>query len=207
MAMPAIRRRWTAADVRDLIQEDRAWPRYELIDGELLVIPAPGSAHQIAVFELAKLLDAFLDETGIGLVLTSPADIELKPDTIMQPDVFVVPSTTAIAGEILQWPDIKSLHLAVEILSPSSSHTDRTTKRDFYLDHDVAEYWIVDLEGGVIERWTPRQTAPELHRDSLVWQPRTDTSLDIDVRTFFGKVARKARLTSTPRTSDPGPRT
>jgi hypothetical protein len=31
MAMPAIRRRWTAADVRDLIVENRAWSRYELL--------------------------------------------------------------------------------------------------------------------------------------------------------------------------------
>ena len=37
MVMPAIRRRWSVADVRALTDESRPWPRYELIDGELLV--------------------------------------------------------------------------------------------------------------------------------------------------------------------------
>jgi hypothetical protein len=53
MVMPALRRRWTTADVRSLTTEERAWPRYELIDGELLVTPAdlelrPGTITQDA---------------------------------------------------------------------------------------------------------------------------------------------------------------
>lgn len=52
MAMPAMRRRHTADDVRALTHEDRPWPRYEVIDGELLVTPAPRVAHQLVCTEL-----------------------------------------------------------------------------------------------------------------------------------------------------------
>lgn len=46
MSMPAASRRWTVEEVRAMQDEERAWPRYELIDGELLVTPAPRRLHQ-----------------------------------------------------------------------------------------------------------------------------------------------------------------
>jgi hypothetical protein len=41
---------WTAHRVRALIDESRPWPRYELIDGELLVTPAPVLEIDLAAF-------------------------------------------------------------------------------------------------------------------------------------------------------------
>jgi Uma2 family endonuclease len=193
MAMPAIRRRWTAADVRALMNESRAWPRYELIAGELVVTPAPGSAHQLAVLEIAILLAAYVDREALGIVVTSPADLELRPGTITQPDVFVIPADTRIAGKVLQWPDVKGLLLAVEVLSPSSVRLDRVEKRDFYLDSGVAEYWIVDLDARVVERWTANQESPATLRDRLVWEASA-TPLNIDLPAMFDRIAAKARL-------------
>ena len=193
MAMPAIRRRWTTADVRELTREDRPWPRYELIAGELLVTPAPATIHQIATTELWSLLNAYLSAT-VGLAVTSPADLELQPDTITQPDVFVIPSDTRTAGEVLQWPDVKSLLLAVEVLSPSSLRTDRVKKRDFYLDSGVEEYWIVDLDARVIECWRPAQETPELVRERLEWAPRGGEPLVIDLASYFDRIGRKIRM-------------
>ena len=194
MAMPAIRRRWTAADVRALTSEERAWPRYELIDGELLVTPAPRTAHQYAVMEMWDVLNRYLETVPVGSVLTSPSDLELAPDTITQPDVFIVPLDTVLAGDVMQWPDVKSLLLAVEILSPSSLRTDRITKRDFYLAHGVEEYWIVDLEARVVERWRPLAETPEILRDRIVWTPREGAALVIDLPAWFLRVERKSRL-------------
>ena len=71
MAMPAIRRRWTAADVRAL--QERAWPRYELIDGELLVTPSPRSAHQLAVLEFAVALHQYCERNPVGVTTSSSA--------------------------------------------------------------------------------------------------------------------------------------
>ena len=194
MFMPATRRRWTTADVRELTDESRPWPRYELIDGDLLVTPAPGSRHQVAVTELLILLSAHLEKVPVGLALASPADLELRIGTITQPDVFVVPAETKLAGEYLEWPDVKTLLLAVEILSPSSLRTDRVVKRDFYLDAGVHEYWIVDLDAAVIERWTPARDTPEILRDRIDWMPGDADPLSVDVRALFERIGRKARM-------------
>ena len=197
MAMPAIHRRWTSADVRSLTSEERAWPRYELIDGELFVTPAPRTTHQYAVTELWSVLDRYLEAVPVGSALTSPSDLELAPDTITQPDVFVIPFDTKLAGDIVQWSDVKSLLLAVEVLSPSSLRTDRIKKRDFYLANGVEEYWIVDLEARVFERWRPSAETPEVLRDRIVWTPREREPLAIDLPAWFLRVERKSKLRPT----------
>ena len=189
MAMPAIRRRWTAADVRAL--QERAWPRYELIDGELLVTPAPLVAHQLVGGELFAALHQYCERIPVGVPFTSPADLELKPDSVTQPDVFVVPRDTEIAGERVEWPDVKSLLLAVEVLSPSSIRTDRVTKRDFYLSAGVAEYWVVDIDARFVEVWAPAAETPRVVRELLTWAPDGAEPLEIDLPALFARVAGK----------------
>jgi Uma2 family endonuclease len=169
MAMPAIRRRWTTEQVRSLMEESRAWPRYELIAGELLVTPAPGWGHQLAVMELAFLLETYLRQEPVGMVVVSPADLELRPGTITQPDVFVVPPDITPRGERLEWSDIRALILAIEVLSPGSARTDRVEKRDFYMGAGVEDYWIVDLDARVVERWSPARETPLVLRESVEW--------------------------------------
>src|SRR5438067_10348503 len=91
MAMPAVERRWTAREVRHLISESPlASPRYELVDGELLVTPSPNRAHQLAVKALVRVLDDYVEGTATGRVLHSPFDVELGPDSVTQQGVFVV---------------------------------------------------------------------------------------------------------------------
>ena len=195
MVMPALRKRhWTVADVRALIDETRHWPRYELLEGELLVTPAPVPRHQLAVSELLLLVGTYCKREGIGIALTSPADIELAPESIMQPDLFVVPDATFPEGEALEWPQVKELLLAVEVLSSSSIRQDRITKREFYLANHVDEYWIVDLDARIFERWTPERSTPDLRRDDVTWLPRGAVApLVIDVQEFFQKRVRLPR--------------
>lgn len=193
MGMPALERRWTAADVRALTREDRAWPRYELIEGELLVTPSPRLAHQLAAFELCRVLDEYLATSTVGLALMSPADLELSPGTITQPDVFVVPAQTEVHADRLEWSDVRTLLLAIEVLSPGSWRSDRVLKRDFYLDNGVREYWIVDPDARVFECWKPGQHRPMLHHDLIVWAPDDGSELEIRVPDFFDRIDRKIR--------------
>ncbi len=137
MGMPATTKRWTAQEVRDLTSESRPWPRYEVIDGKLLVTPAPRRAHQRAVTLLWRLLEDHARAQRIGRAEISPADIELEPDSIVQPDIFVVPAEQS--GPACEWKDVTRLILAVEILSPSSARFDRVTKRAFYARTGVPE--------------------------------------------------------------------
>ena len=192
MGMP-LSRQWTAAEVRAITREDRAWPRYELIDGELLVTPAPRAPHQFAALELALILAPYLDLTGVGFVLLSPADLELRPGTVTQPDVFVVPRSEEPSELPMEWSDIHSLLLAVEILSPSSLRTDRVIKRNFYLANGVAEYWVVDCDGQTIERWESLHDAPDLCRGRISWAPLNSEPLVIDLDAMFARIDYKFR--------------
>lgn len=187
MGMPALRKRhWTAADVRSIIDESRHWPRYELLDGELLVTPAPTPAHQIAIGELFTSLFEYCKREDIGIALMSPADIELAPETIMQPDIFVVPNDVIPADEPLVWPNVSRLLLAVEVLSPSTFRRDRVAKRDFYLANGVEEYWIVDASARIFERWTSTRDTPDLRADRLAWRPPGSSApFVLDVPAFF----------------------
>src|SRR5581483_10973199 len=146
MAMPAVRRRWTLREVRQLIAEsERATPRYELVDGELLVTPSPAFAHQRVVARLLVALGQYLAGRDIGEALPSPFDVELEEESLVQPDIFVLP-----VGEArrLAAPGFRPAHeliLAIEVLSPSSARHDRVRKRPLFQRH-VPEYWIVDID-------------------------------------------------------------
>jgi Uma2 family endonuclease len=189
MAMPAeTGRRWTAREVRELIEAaPLATPRYELVDGELLVTPGPHPMHQRAVGELIVALSAYLQLERIGHVIPSPSDVELEPEFITQPDVFVVP-TAEWRRVVKDEPPIRKLLLAVEVLSPSSSRHDRVRKRPLYQRY-VPNYWIVDLDARLFEHWTPGDDRPALVTDTLVWHPNGAASpFALDIRAYFASV-------------------
>ena len=189
MAMPAQpAKRWTADEARRLNEENpKWWPRYEVIDGELLVSPAPRVAHQIAVVELLFRLKSYVQTRRSIEVLPGPGDIELEEDSTLSPDVFAFPR---VEGQrIRHWSEVTSLLLVAEVLSPSTARNDRVTKRDYFMRNGVNEYWIVDLDARVIERWRPGETRPEILSDEIRWQPDTsDEPLVINLVSFFARV-------------------
>ena len=192
MGMPATRHHWTTAEVRALNLATPSWPRYELIDGELLVTQAPAWPHQIAVGELLLLLVPYVDRHDIGVALSAPADVELLPDSITQPDVFVA---KALSSEVLgagAWSGRTELLLTTEVISPSSVRTDRIDKRMHYLKAGVPEYWVVDLDAREVERWTPGRDTPTILSTTLAWHPDgADAPLVIDLVLYFETVWRK----------------
>jgi Uma2 family endonuclease len=183
MGMPNTAERWTRDKVWALPDDGR---RYELIDGELVVTPAPRGLHQAALMALIGRLKPFVDESGVGQVLMSPADITLGEDEILQPDLFVF--RTASGKPFRDWSDIADLLLVVEVLSPSTARFDRELKRRRYQRARIPEYWIVDLDGRVVERWRPEDTRPELLGDRLRWAPTEGASMELDLIGFFMEV-------------------
>ena len=169
MALPTY---FTADMVRDLPNDGN---RYEVVHGELLVTPSPVAPHQWVVAEVSGRLYAYLGRERVGRVFTSPADISWGPDTLVQPDVFVVELTQVLT---LDWTKMRTLLLAVEVLSPSSKRADRFTKRRVYQEAGVATYWVVDLEARAIEVWTPDAKFPVIERERVTWRPAgADTGL------------------------------
>lgn len=169
MGMPATTRKWTAEMLRALPEDGN---RYEIVRGELLVTPSPSLLHQRALSLLHGQFLSYLRDQPSAEVLISPADIELETDSVVQPDLFVFPREE---GRIARrWADIRQLLLAVEILSPSSARADRITKRRLYMEHDVAEYWIVDLDARSIERWRADEERPDIVAERLEWRVAQD---------------------------------
>ena len=76
--------------------------------------------------------------------------------------------------------------LVVEILSPGTATRDRGKKRTIYQNAGVAEYWIVDIDAQLVERWRPADQRPEILQGDLIWQPDADgQSLTIDLVKLF----------------------
>ena len=114
--------------------------RYELVDGTLIVTPAPATAHQRCVVRLVVLLAA---AAGPDLeVLVAPYDWVVGPATLFQPDVLVA-RRADLGPKRLERPPV----LAVEVLSPSTRRVDVATKRLAYADAGVPHYWLVDPDG------------------------------------------------------------
>ena len=185
MAMPAQRTEWTVEMVRALPDDGN---RYEVIDGELFVTPAPSLVHQRAVLELALLVAPYVRAHRIGEALISPADaIVYGPHKFVQPDLFVVPLVDG--APMRAWTDVGRLLLTVEVLSPSTRRTDRGRKRILYREKAVPEYWIVDTDERMVERWRPDDSPGEIVSESLEWQPDRDVPpLVIDLLAYFDRV-------------------
>ena len=133
--------------------------RYELIDGELILLPSPNTAHQLTSVALASRIFMFAEERELGLVLHAPFDVLLSDTDVVQPDILFVSNERAH----IRTPDNMrgAPDLVVEILSPSSASRDWREKFELYSKHGVKEYWIVDpanrvvwlmlLRGGALE--------------------------------------------------------
>jgi len=156
---------YSAAMVRALPDDGN---RHEVVHGELLVTPAPRAWHQEIVLRLVEALRAYLREETVGHLFASPADISWAPDTLVQPDVFVVPLAEA---RTLDWRQVRTLLLVVEVLSPSSARADRFTKRRRYQEAGVPLYWVVDGDARTVEVWTPTTEFPHIERERLHWSP------------------------------------
>lgn len=150
----------------------RAFPedgnRYEVVYGELLVTPAPRPWHEEVWGRLYEALRAYVRTEPVGHVFGSRSDISWGPDTLVSPDIIVVPLAEA---RTLQWAQMQHLLLVVEVLSPSSTRGDRFTKRRLYQERRIPLYWVVDGEERLVEVWTPETPFPHVERERLTWHP------------------------------------
>jgi Uma2 family endonuclease len=134
-----------------LLPEDK---RYEILDGELHMVPAPNTRHQRLLAELFYVLLHHARERKLGDVFVAPYDVVLSHESVVQPDLLYVSNERlGIIGEanITGPPD-----LVVEVLSPSTGQRDLGIKRNLYARYGVREYWIVDPESRTVEvlSWT-----------------------------------------------------
>ena len=117
--------------------------RYELLDGDLLMVPAPNLKHQEVQGQLQIELGLFLRKRQLGRLFAAPCDVILSDNDVVQPDLVFVSHERehllANGQNVRGAPD-----LVIEILSPGTAEKDRGYKRTLYARHGVAEYWLVD---------------------------------------------------------------
>jgi Uma2 family endonuclease len=147
MATPTVHRPppLTYEDYR-LLPEDGK--RYELMEGELFVSPAPSTRHQTVSRRLQFALMEALERPGLAQIFDAPTDLLLSPTTVVQPDLIVIGAgrISIITERAVEGiPDF-----VVEILSPTSLDRDQHIKRRLYQQFEVPEYWVVDPEHGMI---------------------------------------------------------
>jgi Uma2 family endonuclease len=134
------RHAWTYGDLVAL-PDDRL--RHELIDGEHVVSPSPGTSHQLILWHLTVLLDQYLCNHPVGVALGGPYDVKFSWFTVLVPDLvyFTAERYARVVNEkyATAAPD-----LVVEILSPGTRRRDKGHKRAVYDREGVREYWIVD---------------------------------------------------------------
>jgi len=189
MYMPATQQQWTLDEVERLIDERPGLtPRYELVDGALLVTPAPTGRHQRIILELAFRLGPYITRYRLGEVRLGPAAVRLGADARFEPDLFVIP---AIDGRMPRANDpVTRVSLVVEVLSPGSVRHDRFTKRRAIQRYNVRDYWVVDGDAEAFEIWHPDDDRAVLIDDRLTWQPEgAPATFELDVRDFFAAVA------------------
>lgn len=169
--------RYTVGDLERLPDDGN---RYELLDGVLLVTPAPSSGHQIVASRIQTRLTAALDPDHAHVV--GPGAIAVPPRTQLQPDILVYPVRF---GPRVEWAKITEHWLAVEVLSRSSRVYDREIKRAAYFALGVRQLWLVDHRNRSVEVWR----SPRVHhveRKVVRWRvPASNLTIALDLAGVF----------------------
>ena len=136
--------------------------RYELLNGELILVASPNMDHQEAVTNLGTSLSVFVKERDLGKIYFAPTDVLLTDTVVFQPDLLFLSNEREhirTPANIQGAPD-----LIVEVLSPSPSRQDWRDKRELYAEHGVSEYWIVDPTNHIVWVMLLRDGALEVKR-------------------------------------------
>jgi Uma2 family endonuclease len=121
--------------------------RYEILDGEIFMTPAPSPAHQYTSKRLQRTLEGYFEGERRHLVFNAPIDVILSDADVVQPDLVVVQEGPQISARGIEGTPL----LLVEILSPSKPQYDRVTKARRYAERGVPHYWIVDPQARTVE--------------------------------------------------------
>ena len=128
---------YTRAELDALPDDGR---RHELLDGVLVMTPAPGIRHQGIVLTLASLLKSHAPRACT--VLIAATDVVLGPGTVLEPDVVVARRADVTERDVPTAP-----LLAVEVLSPSTGLFDLGRKLELLEQAGCPSYWTVDPAG------------------------------------------------------------
>ncbi len=135
---------------------------YELIEGELLMTPAPAPSHQRIARKLFEILNVHVKGNASGEIFFAPVDVYLSEETVVQPDLLFIENKRLeiVKEKYIQGPP----DMVVEILSPTSKDRDTEIKRKLYWKYGVREYWLVDPGARTVEIMVMKESGYETSR-------------------------------------------
>jgi len=144
---------WTYDDYTRLPDEGK---RYEVVNGVLVMAPAPDLDHQSIALRISHYLLIHVELARLGRVFPAPVDVVLGQRDVFQPDVVVV--LNAHLDRLAHRKIIGAPDVVVEIASPATAAYDRLTKYTAYARAGIAEYWIVKPAAHTVEVLTLEQS-------------------------------------------------
>ena len=176
---------WTYDDYAALPDDGN---RYEVIEGELVMAPAPRVDHQRCSLNLILIVGPHVKAHNLGEVLAAPCDVVLDKRNVLQPDLIFISNARA---EVITEKNLQGApDLAVEILSPSSLRRDRIQKMRIYARHGVPHLWLIDAQARTLEEFVLDGSTYRLTstcEDDEVFHPAIFPGLNIPLKEVWGQ--------------------
>ncbi|MBI5493399.1 MAG: Uma2 family endonuclease [Deltaproteobacteria bacterium] len=160
--------------------------RWELIEGDFEVNPAPVTMHQVHALRLARTLLTQLEDMRLGEVFVAPFDVILGPHNVVEPDLVVISAAhkDRVSDRGLEGiPDI-----IVEILSQNRAY-DEVLKRALYEKHGIPEYWIVDGAAATVTQFVLQEGRYTVHavrgREDTLTSPQFNGRVQVALSYVF----------------------
>jgi Uma2 family endonuclease len=176
-----------ALTYEDLCRAREDGNRYELIEGELVLVAAPSPLHQRFLVWLTVRFVRLVEEAGLGEVYVAPVDVHLADGSYVQPDLLVVLADRAgiVDAALIEGEP----SLLVEVVSRSSRARDRQQKASLYARVGVPEYWTVDSDDqSITVHADPRDGRYRtVRRETGIVRAETVPGLAVDLGEFFAR--------------------